>query len=261
MTSAGGTAVWSLAGQAGFASAVARALNCAAYTQEELPPCDVAHIVGMFDCPTFATTLRNTRAAVRRVYHWTGPDAADCFWTDRIPAGTHICPSTRVRALLQERGIEAAVVAPPVRVHARVTPFVGSPVVAVYGGVDPSQYGKGVAQALYECLQGVGFLSYAKDQFAEELMPDVIARARVYLRLRSVEDGCVSSREYLAAGRRVVTTEELEHATRVDRENLPAVLAAVKAALAHPEPDADAAAYWAARNTDERFSDEMGRVL
>ena len=146
-------------------------------------------------------------------------------------------------------------------VHAPVTPFASSLVVAVYGGADPHEYGMGMAQALYECLPGVDFLSYTKGQFAAELMPEVIARARVYLRLRRVADGAISSREYLAAGRRVVTTEELPFATRVARDDLPGVLAAVRVALAQPEPDAEAAAYWAPRNAGARFAEEIGRLL
>lgn len=261
MTGAASTAVWSLAGQAGLASAFGRALGCGVHAGSELPPCDVVHIVGMYDCPTFATTLRSTAAATRRVYHWTGPDAANCFWPERIPRGLHVAASAGVRELLRRRGIEASVVAPPVRVHAPVTPLEGSPVIAIYGGTDPGQYGMSMAQALYECMPDVGFLGYTKDQFAEESMPGVISRAHVYLRLRALEDGCVSSREYLAAGRRVVSTDDLEYVSRVSADDLPGVLAAVKAALAHSEPDTEAAAYWAARNTDERFADEIGRLL
>jgi hypothetical protein len=255
------TAVWSLAGQAGLASAFGRALGCPVYSATETPECEVVHIVGMYDCPTFATTLRATHAAARRVYHWTGPDATNRVWPDRIPNGLHVCPSQEVRDVLLERGIEASVVAPPVRVHAPVTPFVGSPVIAVYGGLNAHEYGMSMAQALYECLPGVGFLSYMKDQFPADQMPQAIERSRVYLRLRRVPDGCVSSREYLAAGRRVVSTEHREHATQVERDDLPGVLAAVKAALEQPEPDAEAAAYWRPRICDERFAEEMERLL
>jgi hypothetical protein len=253
--------VWSLAGQSGFAAAFGRALGCRVYTSGEIPPCDVVHVVGMFDCPTFATTLHCTRAARRRVYHWTGPDAANRFWRERIPEGLHVCPSEQVRVVLARNQIDAAIVAPPVRVHAPVTRFTGSPVVAVYGGMNPSQYGMGMAQALYECLPGVTFLSYAKDQFSEGLMPEVIARSNVYVRLRRVSDGHVSSREYLAAGRRVVSTEELEYVTHVERDDLPGVLAAVKAALGQTEPHTEAAGYWTARNCDERFAEELERLL
>ncbi len=254
-------AVWSLPGQAQFASVVGRALDCKVYVSAEIPACDVVHIVGMYDCPTFATTLRRTQAAARRVYHWTGPDAANCFWPDRLPEGLHLCPGEAVRDLLHRRGIEAQILPLPTRVHAPVTPFADSPVIAVYGGTNPHQYGMSMAQALYECMPGVGFLSYGKGQFAEALMPEVIARSQVYLRLRRVADGGISTREYLAAGRRVISTDDLPFVSRVARDNLPGVLAAVKAALAEPEPDAEAAAYWAPRNTDAAFAEKIGHIL
>jgi len=254
------TLVWSLAGQAEFARVVGRALECPVHVANEIPPCAVVHIVGMYDCPTFATTLRSTRASESRVYHWMGPDAANCFWPSRLPAGLHTCPSTAIRDLLLARGVDAQVLSLPTRIHAPVTPFSGSPVVAIYGGGDPPQYGMSMVRALQECLPEVGFLGYTKGQFAEELMPDVIARARVYLRLRRVADGSWSSREYLAAGRRVVSTDQLRFATQVARDDLVGVLASVEAALAEPEPDFEAAAYWAPRTSDASFVEEMGRL-
>ena len=253
--------VWSLPGQSQFAATVGRALDCPVYTSSEIPACDVVHIVGMYDCPTLATTLRCTRDARRRVFHWMGPDAANCFWPDRLPDGVHLYPSEAVHHLLRRRGIEARIRPLPTFVHAPVTPFAGSPVVAVYGGTDPHQYGMSMAKALYECMPGVDFLSYGKGQFAEDVMPQVIARARVYLRLRRVADGGVSSREYLAAGRRVVSTDDLPFAMRVKRGDLVGVLDALKVALAEPEPDLKAAAYWTPRNTDASFAEEMGRLL
>jgi hypothetical protein len=247
MTAAAKTAVWSLAGQADFARVVGRALSCAVHVGTEVPACDVVHIVGMFDCPSFATTLRMTRAARDRVYHWAGPDAANCFWADRIPEGTHVCATS--------------VVLPPVRIHAPVAPFTGAPIVAIYGGTSAAEYGIQMAMALHECLPGVRLLSYARNQFAEELMPEVIAATRVYLRLRQVSDGCVSSREYLAAGRRVVSTEGLRGSMRVAHDDLPSVLGAVVRALEEPEPDHRAAAYWTPLNADARYAEEMERVL
>jgi hypothetical protein len=253
--------VWSLPGQAAFAAVVGRALGLPAYVSAEVPACDVVHIVGVYDCPTFATTLRYTQAAQRRVYHWMGPDAADCFWPDRLPEGEHLCPSERVRQLLAAKGIDAVVLPLPTGIHARVTPFSGSPVVAFYMGSNPAEYGLTMANAVLECIPGVKMLVYSKGQFDEELMPQVVARARVYLRLRRVGDGCVSSREYLAAGRRVVSTEELPFVTRVRRDDLLGVVEAVKAALVEPQPDREAAAFWTQRNSDAWFSEEMGRVL
>ena len=215
MTAAARSLVWSLAGQAEFASVVGRALGSQVYVSAQIPACGVVHIVGIYDCPTFATTLRCTKAGERRVFHWMGPDAANCFWPERLPEGVHFCPSEAVRELLGRRGIEAQILPLPTRVHAPVTPFSDSPVIAVYGGNDPHQYGMSMARALHECMPDVGFLSYTKGQFAESLMPEVIARARVYLRLRRVVDGSLSSREYLAAGRRVITTDDVPMAERV----------------------------------------------
>jgi hypothetical protein len=255
--------VWSLPGQAVVARAFARALGCEAHAGDEAPECDVAHVVGVYDCPTFATTLRATARANRRVFHWLGPDAANRFWPDRLPqTAVHVAATPSIQRLLAAHGVEAAVVAPPVLVHAPASPFApGAPVVAVYGGADPSTYGMSMVQALYECLPGVQFMSYGRDQFAEELMPQAIARARVYVRLRAVEDAGVSAREYLAAGRRVVCTQDVEHAAVVARDDLPGALAAVKRALSFPMPDAKAAAYWSAVNRDERFASEMERVM
>ena len=253
--------VWSLPGQAPFAGVVGRALGCEVHVGGEIPQCDVVHVVGVYDCPAFATTLRCTRAAARHVFHWLGPDAANRVWPDRLPPAIHVCPSEDVRELLARRGIEAQVVPLPTLVHAPVTPFEGQPLVAIYGGRDPHQYGMSMAQALYECVPGLAFLSYGTGQFAEEVMPEVIARSSVYLRLRRVADGSLSTREYLAAGRRVISTDVLPFATCVARDDLPGVLAALQAALAQPEPDLEAAAYWAPRNSDAAFAEKMGRIL
>ena len=253
--------VWSLPGQAGFAAVVGRALGCPVHVGEPAPPCDVVHVVGMYDCPTFAETLRSTEQAGRRVYHWMGPDAANRFWPERIPDGLHLCPSEAVRDLLHARGVHAKVLPLPTTIHAPVTPFGGARVVAVYGGVDPREYGLSMVGALRECLPGVRFLTYGRGQFDEAGMARVLDGARVYLRLRRVADGALSSREYLAAGRRVVSTDDLPYGVRVAADDLPGVLESVEAAVAQREPDHEAAAFWTARNTDASFAEEMGRML
>lgn len=261
MTTALSGAVWSLSGQADFAATVGRALALPVYVSCEVPACDAVHVVGVYDCPTFATTLRCTRLARRRVLHWLGPDAANRFWPERLPEAAHLCPSEAVRSLLSGRGVEASILPLPARVHAAVTPLDPLPTIAIYGGTNPHEYGMRTAHAISECMPDVPFLSYVKGQFDEEVMLEVIARSRVYLRLRRVADSAISSREYLAAGRRVVSNDGLPFATQVARDDLPGVLDALKAAMAEPEPDFEAAAYWTERNSDVWFAEKIGRLL
>jgi hypothetical protein len=255
-------AVWSLPGQALFARSFARALGCEAYAGDQIPACEVVHIVGMYDCPTFATTLRATAGAGIRVCHWLGPDAANRIWPQCLPAAIHVASTSAVAELLRVQGVTAEVVAPPVLVHAASMPFPpGPPVLAVYGGADPNTYGMSMVRALFECLPGVKFMSYVKGQFAEELMPQAIQYARAYLRLRQVEDAGVLAREYLAAGRRVVTSQKMQFASRVSPADLPGVVSAVRRALSLPMPDAQAAAYWSQINRDERFVRDIEGTL
>jgi hypothetical protein len=237
-----------------FGRIVARALGCRLFIDRPVESCDVCHVVGVIDAPTYAHTIESTSAAARLVLHWTGPDARTLFDHSRLPEATHLCESEGVRSALGEREVQAQVLPLPTWLHVPPSPLPDPPVVAAYGGARPVRYGALMVRVLWERFGGtVRFLSFTESQFADEILPEVVSRSSVFLGLKPIEDGALFAREFMEAGRRAVVTRELEFARRVDYEDLASVATALEDALAEGEPDMEAAEHWRRENSDERF--------
>jgi len=224
--------------------------------------CDLAYIVGLYDPPLYGQTLGNTQRAKRRLIHWCGSDVSMLSDASVLPGDAiHICDSDGLREELWRKGVEATTVMWPTRHHFEVTPLPEKPVVACYLGSNPLKYGTGVLQALGEAMPDVEIIGYMFGQYDSVQMAQLVADSSLYVRLTEHDGSAASAREFMEAGRRALVTHDLEYSVRVKRDDLPGLIRAVRTALSESEPDWDAAAYWSAQNSEERYLAQVEGVL
>jgi hypothetical protein len=253
--------VWCMEGMAHFGRLVASVLEWDLLIDTPVPDCDTVFIVGLYDPPHYSHTLDMTKRAKRRVIQFCGSDVLFLSKPAMLPDATFTCDGDALKDELWSKGIDATVCTLPTTVHPTVTPYPEKPCVAVYFGGNATRYGSQQVAALQDVFPDVEWLTYPFGEYTAEQMPDVIARATVYLRLTEHDGGAVSSREYLEAGRRVICTADTPYATRVRHDDLTGIIIALRRALRETEPDYEAAAYYHAFNSAERFKADLGAVL
>ena len=226
---------------------------------------DLVYVVGMHDGPLYQVTLELTKAATRRVFHWCGADAFSLTEPAVLPEALHLCDTEAIARELGARGVDASVVMTPTRRHHDVSPLPSEGKVAVYlggaiTGTASNEYDPQTVRAVMDLLPDVGFVTWRHGAFEDEALAQVFADSSVMLRLTAHDGGARTAREFMEAGRRVVTTERLPHARVVRRGDVVGILAATREALEASEPDAEAAGYWKAQNSVERYLADLERV-
>lgn len=246
--------VWCTDSMEHFGGIVSRALGAPLLVQAPVGDCEIVHIVGLLDIQEYDMTREWTARARSRAIHWTGQDVLVLSRPEAVPQAVHFSGTEIVRQALQRAGIESAVAPLPAAYHFEVTPLPETPTVSVYFGSRAPLYSPDVVQAVMESLPNVRFVTYRQGNYDEEGMRRLVAETSVHLRLTQWDGCAVGAREYLEAGRRVVTSQPLEHASTVDLDDLDAILAALQEALSQGTPDTEAAQYWSEANADERFA-------
>ena len=255
-------AVWCVSGMQHFGRIVSDALGWTLFVDTPVLDADTVYIVGMYDPPNYAHTLDMTKGAKKRLIHWCGTDVQALVRPDMLPEATHVAETPWLRDVLLTKGVSVdGCVTLPTHVHPDVTPLPDDDVVACYLGSNPSKYGESMLRALAELMPDVKFRAYTYGMYDSNEMLDVIADAKVYLRLVYPDGSATSAREYMEAGRRAITTVPVDYATVVRPDDLSAVAAAIRRALRETEPDYEAAAYYHEFNSVERFVDDVRGLL
>jgi hypothetical protein len=219
---------------------------------------DTVYIIGMYDAPDYDWTLENTKRAKRRVIHWCGSDAMSLTRPEMLPEAIHLADSQMVRdILLVKHGIDAKVVQAPTALHPPMTPLPKEPTISVYFGGIAENYGASYVRYLMDCLPEVRWATYQYGQFDDAQMLGLIANSTMTLRLTSHDGSASGTREYLEAGRRVVSFQPIPFAKQVSQEDPVGLLAAVRSALKHTEPHAEAHEFYKEFNSAERFIREF----
>lgn len=254
-------AVYSSAAMRTFGERVSKALGWSLYVDMPVGDVETVYIVGLYDPPYYGNTLEHTKRAERRVFHWCGSDVALLTHPELLPDATHLCEWHNLKDELFEKGVDAEVCAFPTTIDVEVTPFPDEPTVGVYLGSHGGKYGQSTVQAVMDAMPGVRFLVYGFGTFRPEDMNEVISNTNVYLRLTRHDGSCNSAREYMEAGRRAVVTADLPFAKRVRHDDLAGIVSALRSALKKPEPDLEAAEYYKAFNSVERYKGEVAQWL
>ena len=255
-------AVWCTGGMEHFGRIVSGALGYPLFVDTPVLDADTVLIIGMYDPPNYNYTLKMTQGAKKRVIFWCGSDIQALVRPDMLPDATHIAEAPWSREVLLAKGVSVdGCVTFPTSIHPKVTPLPEDDVVACYLGSNPSKYGESMLRALAELMPDVKFRAYTYGMYDDEAMLQVIAEARVYLRLVYPDGSAMSAREYIEAGRRAVTTVPVDHATVVNPDDISGIAAAIRRALREDEPDYEAAAYYHEFNSAERFVGEVGELL
>lgn len=250
--------VWCARGMEHVGRAAASALGCPLLINAPVGDCDACHVVGMFDPPSYGVTLENTKRARTRVIHWCGPDVMLLPNPESLPEGAiHLCDSERLAAELAEKGVAAAIVPWPTGVHAPVSQLPAQPVVSVFLGDKPELYEASTVRAVMDALPEIRFTNYMQGSFDPDGMRLLIESTSVHLRLTQHDGSALSGREYLEAGRRVVTTQPLPFARQVPYDDLSAIVDALRSAVSEQEPDHEAAAFWRTENGPGRFRQRL----
>lgn len=253
-------AVYSVAGMSRWSKTDGEILGWPVYTEAPVGDVDTCYIVGMYDAEYYDQTLANTQRARRRIIKWCGSDAMMLARPELLPEATHICDSTFLRRRLLQSGVDARVVQAATPLHPEVTPLPAEPVVGVYFGSVPENYGAGIVRFLIESMPDVKFHTYHYGQYTDEQMLDVIRATSVVLRLTSHDGSAAGTREYLEAGRWCVTTQEMPHTKQVTKTDPVGILRAVRSALKQTEPNMQAAEFYKYQNSAERFLSEFEEV-
>ena len=255
-------AVWCVSGMHHFGRVVSDALGWRLFVDAPVLDADTVLIIGMYDPPNYNYTLKMTQGAKKRVIFWCGSDIQALVRPDMLPDATHIAEAEWSREVLLAKGVSVdGCVTFPTSIHPKVTPLPEDDVVACYLGSNPSKYGESMLRALAELMPDVKFRAYTYGMYDSNEMLDVIADAKVYLRLVYPDGSATSAREYMEAGRRAITTVPVDYATVVKPDDLSAIASAVRRALRESEPDYEAAAYYHEFNSVERFVDDVRGLL
>lgn len=252
--------VWSVRDMGLFAGNYARVLGWPHFAETPLPDCDTAYMVGMYDAPTYDFSLDSTKRARRRIIHWCGSDAFMLARPEMLPEATHIADSQRVYDELLNRGVKSVVIESPTVLHPEVTPLPDKPVIAVYLGSVPENYGATYVRFLQDVFPDVAWAVYQAGQYSTEEMHELFAASSIVLRLTSHDGSAVGVREFMEAGRHAITTHAMPYAKQVSLKDPVGVVAAIRAALKKSEPNYEAAAYYAAHNSDARFLEQFEEV-
>lgn len=249
--------VWCSAGMRWFGQLTAEALGYELMVGGYIGECDVCHIIGMYDAPTYATTLKMTEGAKRRIIHWCGTDVLLLQDASILPKATHVADSQGLVDELFAKGVDATLLMFPTRTRHKVYPLPKEPMVAAYLGSNPATYGNDMFAMLAQCFPDVKFHGFSFGQYNEDAMIDLVKKSSGIVRLTRHDGSGATAREWMEAGRFAITTNGIKHATHVRPDDLPQVERALRACLARTTPDEEAAAYWREQNSFERFMREV----
>lgn len=249
--------VWCLPGMRYFGELAASTLGWDLAVDRPTGDCDTVLIVGMYDPPTYGRTLAMTRRAKRRIIHWCGTDVLNLQDASLLPEATHLADHISLVDELHAKGVDATECMWPTRNHFEVTPLPKKPVVACYLGSNPTRYGADTLMAVEEALPEYEFIAYGFGTYTPDEMADLVRDTSVYLRLTAHDGSAASAREFMEAGRRAITTNGIPYAVRVNPNDVTGIISAVVKAAKETEPDWEAAAYWHAQNSAERYKGEF----
>lgn len=223
--------------------------------------CDDCHIIGMYDPNGYEATLKNTARAKRRIIHWCGTDVLMLQDASVLPEAVHVADAPWLVEELHGKGVYATTVMWPTRHHFEVMPLPDKPMFACYlGSSNGAAYGSETLQMLAEALPEYGFIGYRYGEYDAEGMAGLVKASTCALRLTHHDGSGASPREFMEAGRYAITSMPLPFATRVRPDDLVGLIKACRQVAARKQPDAEAAGYWAAQNSEARFLAEMGEV-
>lgn len=249
--------VWALPAMRYFAELAADTLGWELALGTPIGDCDTCLIVGMYDPPEYEHTLSMTHRAKRRIIHWCGTDVLMLQDASVLPEAEHLADHQGLVDELLTKGVEAREVMWPTKHHFEVTPLPEKPRIACYVGTDPVKYGAQIFAAIEEAMPEYSFIAYPFGAYDDAQMAELVNDSSIYLRLTAHDGSAASAREFMEAGRRAITTNGIEYAVRVNRHDITGIIAAIRKAAKHTEPDYDAAAYWHEQNSVERYKGEF----
>ena len=252
--------VWCLPAMSYFGTLAKRVLGWELVVGGPVGDCDTCYIVGMYDPPTYDYTLRMTHRAKRRVIHWCGTDVQMLDDPTLFPEAEHLADHQGLVDELLAKGVEAREVMWPTNHHFEVTPLPEKPRIACYLGTDPIKYGGDIFAAIEEAMPEYDFIAYQFGEYDAEGMKRLVDESSIYIRLTAHDGSAASAREFMEAGRRAITTNGIPYAVKVNRHDLTGIIAAIRKAAKQTEPDYDAAAFWHAQNSDERYKGELDGI-
>jgi len=241
--------VWALPAMEYFAQAWGEVLGWNVIIGAPIGECDKVFVVGMYDPPLYETTLECIRDAKEVHYHFCGTDVVFFEGPRNLREGTFSADTEALVEELWTKGVKAEKFwLPPIKVY-EPTPLPEGQKVACYLGTHPPKYGVSALMSLMTAMPEVQWHNYT---FGEhEDMTEVILGARACVRLTDHDGGCMSAREFMRAGRRALITADIPHAIRLNKQDIPQMVSAIRKALREPEPDMEASAYYAEQDTVE----------
>ena len=255
--------VFALPGMKYFADGIAEILGWEKMIGGYVGDCDTCLIVGMYDPPYYATTLKMTQRAKRRIIQWCGTDVLN-YQPDwgTLPFAEHIAESESLHDELFAKGIESTTLTLPAFHHFPVTPLPEKKMVVCYLGNNPLAYGNDMFASLGELMgEQADFIGYMHGQYDYKGMAEMCSDSSLYLRLTEHDGGCMSAREFLEAGRPVIASSKLPFAVQVRHDDIVGLVREVRKALAIKEPNLLAHEFYKRFNSNERYLAEMKGVL
>lgn len=211
-------------------------------------------VVGLYDAPQYKHTFESIARAKRKHFHICGTDAMYLLGPELMPGNADFsCGSKALQDELFQKGIKAKVFPDPTKFHFdEPLPMPEQPAISMYLGFHPYKYGIRFAEAAAEILPTVKFHFYGHGTDDEDLQK-IFRKSSVHLRFTEHDGSAITAREYLEAGRYVITTVDLPHAIVVPPRFVE-IAESIEHALVQSEsgPNELAAAYYREYNSLER---------
>jgi hypothetical protein len=243
-----------------FGKVASKALGWPLYVNTMVGTCDTVYIIGLYDPPSYLYTLMHTAKAKRRIIHMCGTDV-QALVPESLPAdATYICESQGLASEMWEKAsVKASVIPFPTAHHFEMTPLVEG--VAFYTGMNPAQYGSGIMEAIDAAYPNLAIFPYYYGQYDAGQMQELVNKTSIAMRLPLHDGSAASAREFMEAGRRVISTADLPFATRVNRFDVPGIFKALNKALKEKEPDTAAAEFYRTFNSEETYLESVRGLL
>ena len=244
-----------------FGRMLHKTLGWPLYIDSLVPPVDNVLIIGMYDAPSYDYTLELTKQAKHRRIYFCGMDVQMLSRPELLPAATYLCETEGIRRELLKRGVEATICTFPTTNHLEATPYPDAPAIAFYQGNNPRRYGESLVRLIADTFPEVPILTYGIAGMDEEQLQEVVDRSSVFVSFPETDAALASCREYMEAGRRVVGTLDIDYVMTVRRDDPVGIIGKVREALALTEPDYEAAGFYRAYNSDERFIADLTEAI
>jgi hypothetical protein len=249
-------------GMTHFGKVASKALGWPLYVNTMVGTCDTVYIIGLYDPPSYLYTLMHTAKAKKRVIHMCGTDV-QALVPESLPAeATYICESQGLADEMWEKAsVKATVIPFPTAQHYEMNPFPSEPAVAFYTGMNPAQYGSGIMEAIDAAYPELAIFPYYYGQYDAGQMQALCDKTTICMRLPLHDGSAASAREFMEAGRRVISTTDLPFATRVNRFGVPGIFKALNKAMREKEPDTAAAGFYRKFNSEETYLEAVRGLL